>query len=87
MMGGCSGGAGHHRTYPDGFRTSGAENVPRLNDDPLRGRLGVRRGHEKSVDLSGQGPDGLHPNDLGYEAMASTWLSAIEALAEELGET
>jgi lysophospholipase L1-like esterase len=43
--------------------------------------------HEKANDQSGQGPDGLHPNNLGYDTMANTWLSAIEALAEKLGET
>jgi lysophospholipase L1-like esterase len=43
--------------------------------------------HEKAADLNGQGPDGLHPNNLGYEGMANTWLAAIEALAETLGET
>jgi lysophospholipase L1-like esterase len=37
--------------------------------------------------LSGQGPDGLHPNNLGYEVMADTWLEAIEALAELLNGT
>ncbi len=70
---------------PDGFRTSGAEHVPRLNDVIRQeaARLSVPvADHEKAVDLSGQGPDGLHPNNLGYEAMASTWLSAIESLVE-----
>jgi lysophospholipase L1-like esterase len=75
---------------PSGFRTSGAENVPRLNDLVRQeaGRLGVTvADHEKTVDLSGQGPDGLHPNERGYETMASTWLLAIEALAEQLDES
>ena len=27
-----------------------------------------------------QGPDGVHPNDNGYERMAETWLEAIDAL-------
>jgi lysophospholipase L1-like esterase len=75
---------------PDGFRTSGAQYVPRLNDIIRQeaSRLGVRvADHEKAVDLSGQGPDGLHPNNLGYEEMASTWLAAIEALAESMAGT
>jgi lysophospholipase L1-like esterase len=73
---------------PEGFRTTGAEHVPRLNDVIRQeaARMGVRvADHESAVDLSGQGPDGLHPNNLGYEAIASTWLAAIEALAEDLG--
>jgi lysophospholipase L1-like esterase len=73
---------------PEGFRTPGAENVPRLNDIIRQeaSRLSVVvADHEKAVDLTGQGPDGLHPNNLGYEAMANTWLSAIEVLAERLG--
>ncbi len=73
---------------PDGFRTTGAQHVPRLNDliRQEAGRMGVPvADHERAVDLSGQGPDGLHPNNLGYEGMASTWLSAMEALAEALG--
>lgn len=75
---------------PDGFRTTGAQHVPRLNDVIRQeaSRLGVRvADHEEAVDISGQGPDGLHPNNLGYDAIASTWLSAMEALAEELAGT
>ncbi len=75
---------------PNGYRTTGAGNVPRLND-VIRfeaSRLGVRvADHEEAVELSGQGPDGLHPNNLGYDAMAATWLSAMEALAEDLAGT
>ena len=75
---------------PDGFRTTGAQHVPRLNDVIRQeaNRLTVPiADHEKANELSGQGPDGLHPNNLGYEGMANTWLAAIEALAETLGET
>jgi lysophospholipase L1-like esterase len=75
---------------PDGFRTTGAQYVPRLNDVIRQeaARLSVPvADHEKAADLNGQGPDGLHPNNLGYEGMANTWLAAIEALAETLGET
>ncbi len=75
---------------PDGFRTDGASQIPRLNDvirQEAEKQHVVVADHEKAVDLSGQGPDGLHPNNLGYEGMADTWLAAIEALAETLGET
>jgi acyl-CoA thioesterase I len=75
---------------PDGFRTTGAQHVPRLNDIIRQeaNRMGVPvADHEEASDLSGQGPDGLHPNNLGYEGIASTWLAAMEALAEELGGT
>jgi lysophospholipase L1-like esterase len=74
---------------PDGFRTRGIDNVPALND--LIRQTAARRGvvvadHERAQpDLSGQGPDGLHPNNLGYEAMAVTWLTAIEVLAAASG--
>lgn len=75
---------------PDGFRTTGAQYIPRLNDIIRQeaNRLTVLvADHEKANDLAGQGPDGLHPNNLGYEAMADTWLLAIEALAETLSGT
>jgi lysophospholipase L1-like esterase len=75
---------------PDGFRTSGAQFVSRLNDVIRQeaNRLSVQiADHEEANDLSGQGPDGLHPNNIGYEAMASTWLAAMEELAETLSGT
>jgi len=75
---------------PDGFRTTGAQYVPRLNDVIRQeaARLSVPvADHEKAADLNGQGPDGLHPNNLGYEGMANTWLAAIEALAESMSGT
>ncbi len=75
---------------PDGFRTSGAQHIPRLNDVIRQeaNRLSVPiADHELENDLSGQGPDGLHPNNLGYETMANTWFTAIEELAEALGGT
>ena len=75
---------------PDGFRTSGAAFIPRLNDVIRQeaNRLSVQiADHEKAVDLNGQGPDGLHPNNIGYEGMANTWLTAIEELAETLSGT
>lgn len=81
-------------TYPrlntDGFRTNGAENIPRLNDVIRQeaNKQGVAiADHEMAVlgDLTGQGPDGLHPNNQGYEVMAQTWFETIVALVE--GET
>ncbi len=74
----------------DGFRTDGASQIPRLNDvirQEAERQHVVVADHERAVDLNGQGPDGLHPNNLGYEGMANTWLAAIEALAESLGGT
>jgi lysophospholipase L1-like esterase len=73
---------------PEGFRTTGYENVPRLNDVVRQeaNRLGVViADHEKATDVTVQGPDGLHPNNIGYEAIASTWLTAIETLSAKLG--
>lgn len=77
-------------TYPllnsSGFRASSPENIPKLND--LIRRLAGEQGvvvadHERAFGgLDGQGPDGLHPNNIGYEVMADTWLGAIEALAK-----
>jgi lysophospholipase L1-like esterase len=75
---------------PDGFRTDGAASIPRLNEvirQEAERQHVVVADHEQAVDLSGQGPDGLHPNNLGYEGMANTWLAAIEALAAMLAET
>jgi len=73
---------------PDGFRTSGAPFIPRLNDVIRQeaNRITVQiADHEEANDLAGQGPDGLHPNNIGYDVMASTWLAAMEELAETLG--
>ncbi len=75
---------------PDGFRTTGAANVPRLNDVIRQeaNRLSVLvADHEIENELAGQGPDGLHPNNIGYETMAATWLAAIEELAESMSGT
>ncbi|MGH9322608.1 MAG: GDSL-type esterase/lipase family protein [Vicinamibacteria bacterium] len=76
---------------PGGFRGNEPENVIRLNDvirQEARAQGVVIADHERAAeDLSGQGPDGLHPNNNGYEAMADTWLAAIEALAESMGGT
>ena len=70
---------------PDGFRTTGAQYVPRLNDliRQEANRLTVPiADHEEANELAGQGPDGLHPNNIGYDTMANTWLAALEELAE-----
>ena len=75
---------------PDGFRTTGAQNVPRLNDVIRQeaNRLTVPiADHEEANELAGQGPDGLHPNNIGYDTMANTWLAALEELAETLSGT
>jgi lysophospholipase L1-like esterase len=75
---------------PEGFRTSGAEFVPRLNDvirQEANKQDVVVADHERATDSSSQGPDGLHPNNIGYEALADTWLVAIEELAAKLGDT
>jgi lysophospholipase L1-like esterase len=77
------------RLDPSGFRAANPEHVPRLNE--LIRRLAVEEGilvadHEAAFQvLDGLGPDGLHPNEIGYEVMADTWLAAIEALAASTG--
>lgn len=80
-------------TYPplnsEGFRIRGIEYTPRLND-VIRQEANKQdvpvADHEKSWnrDLTMQGPDGLHPNDSGYEKMAETWLQAIQDLAAQM---
>lgn len=73
----------------DGFRTRGAENVPKLND-MIREEAELERvplaDHERAFgrDLARQGPDGLHPNDGGYELIAETWFDVIVELAAKL---
>lgn len=73
----------------DGFRTRGAENVPKLND-MIREEADLEKvplaDHERAFgrNFTLQGPDGLHPNDAGYEVMAETWFDAIVDLAAEL---
>jgi lysophospholipase L1-like esterase len=74
---------------PEGFRIRGIDNIPRLNlvirqeakeyDVPIAD-------HEEDWhgDVSMQGPDGLHPNDSGYEKMAETWFRAIQELVAKL---
>jgi lysophospholipase L1-like esterase len=72
--------------HPDGFRASPAiENVPRLNEiirDEAEAIGVVLADHALAFgDNPGlQGPDGVHPNDNGYELMAATWFAALEEL-------
>lgn len=75
---------------PEGWRTQWKDNVPRLNDiirqEAKRQAVSIAD-HEKTfgTDMRGQGPDGLHPNDEGYEIMARTWLAQIKELAARSG--
>jgi lysophospholipase L1-like esterase len=74
---------------PEGFRINGIENVPRLNDvirQEAKQQDVLVADHESdwSGNMSGQGPDGLHPNDSGYEMMAVTWLNSIQELLEKI---
>lgn len=77
------------RLNADGFRTEGIENVPKLNQ-MIRSEAAAERvplaDHEKAFgrNLGLQGPDGLHPNDAGYEVMAETWFEVILQLAAEM---
>ena len=73
----------------DGFRTRGAENIPKLNEI-IREEAALEKvplaDHAQAFgrDLTLQGPDGLHPNDAGYELIAETWLEIIVELAAKM---
>ncbi len=74
---------------PEGFRSSGAANIPRLNDvirQEAKGKNAPIADHEATASgqYAGQGPDGLHPNNIGYETMAQTWFDTIELVLEEM---
>lgn len=74
---------------PEGFRIQGIDNVPRLNDvirQEAKQLDVLVADHENdwSGNMSGQGPDGLHPNDSGYEMMARTWLNSIKELVAKV---
>jgi len=76
--------------HPDGFRATGIDNVPVLNEiiREEAARLGVPvADHERAFgdDPGLQGPDGVHPNDNGYEVMAATWLKTLQGLVERSG--
>jgi lysophospholipase L1-like esterase len=80
------------RLNPDGFRIAGSIHIPRLNDVIRQEAkdMGVRiADHEERFlgDFSGVGPDGLHPNNRGYEIMAETWFEVIKELIDGGGET
>jgi lysophospholipase L1-like esterase len=70
---------------PDGFRATSPENVPRLNDI-IREEANAQRvpiaGHDRAFggDLTLIGPDGLHPNENGYQLIAETWFEVIKDL-------
>ena len=74
---------------PEGFRIQGIDNIARLND-VIRQEANqydvpvADHWNDWGGNMSGQGPDGLHPNDSGYERMADTWLLAIQELVENL---
>jgi len=70
---------------PEGFRTTGMANVPVLNERIRQIAAAEEIGladHESAFagDLTLQGPDGLHPNDAGYQMMAETWFQAIQTI-------
>ncbi len=73
----------------DGFRIRGIENIPKLNDI-IREEAKAERvpvaDHDRAFGSNEglQGPDGLHPNDTGYELMAQTWLEEIQKLIDDL---
>ncbi len=74
----------------DGFRASWGGNVPRLNNiirQEAKAKNVPVADHEEAFgrDNRGQGPDGLHPNNIGYEIMAETWFEQIEIILTNLG--
>ncbi len=76
--------------HSDGFRATGIDNVPVLNEiiREEAARLGVPvADHERAFgdDPGLQGPDGVHPNDNGYEVMAATWFETLQELVERSG--
>jgi len=77
---------------PDGFRVFAIENVARLNDiirQEAKGKNVMIADHETAAERGyiGQGSDGVHPNNIGYETMADTWFETIVEALEELGVT
>ncbi len=73
----------------DGFRIRGIKNIPKLNDI-IREEAAAERvpvaDHDEAFggDLGFQGPDGLHPNNSGYQLMAETWFEVILDLVAEM---
>ena len=77
---------------PDGFRVFAIENVARLNDiirQEAKRKNVLIADHETAAanDFRGQGSDGVHPNNIGYDTMAQTWFEVIEEGLEGLGVT
>ena len=77
---------------PDGFRVFAIEHVARLNDvirQEAKGKNVKIADHETAArkGFVGQGSDGVHPNNIGYETMADTWFETIVEALEELGVT
>lgn len=77
------------RLNDDGFRTRGIENVPKLNEmirEEAEAEKVPLADHERAFgrNLTLQGPDGLHPNDAGYQVIAETWFEIILELAEDM---
>ncbi len=77
---------------PDGFRVFAIEHITRLNDvirQEAKGKGVMIADHETAAapDFSGQGSDGVHPNNIGYETMAQTWFETIEEALAALGVT
>jgi lysophospholipase L1-like esterase len=74
---------------PEGFRIKGIDYIPRLNKvirQEAREYDVLVADHEEvwNGDVTMQGPDGLHPNDSGYEKMAETWLRTIQDLVAKM---
>jgi len=77
---------------PDGFRVTSIEHAARLNDvirqEAKRKNVPIADHEAASTDdFRGQGSDGIHPNNIGYETMAQTWFETIEVALEGLGVT
>ena len=77
---------------PGGFRVFAVENIARLNDvirQEAKEKNVMIADHETAAagDYRGQGSDGVHPNNIGYETMAETWFEAIVEALEALGVT
>lgn len=77
---------------PDGFRVGAIEHIQRLNlvirqEANPKGVPVADHEADAKRDFRGQGSDGLHPNNLGYEQMADTWMAVIELALEMKGVT
>ena len=77
---------------PDGFRVGAVEHIERLNHvirQEAKAKDVLIADHEADSysDYRGQGADGLHPNNIGYERMAQSWFNKIEEALERKGFT